>query len=100
MTAVRVRVRRLPGADPALPLPAYQTAGAAGMDVAANLALFAEFTLGICAPLLAFSLASRAASRSMVTALVRYERPIGIVAGAVMVGVAVYYLGWVFEVFG
>ncbi len=38
MTAVRVRVRRLPGADPALPLPAYQTAGAAGMDVAANLA--------------------------------------------------------------
>jgi dUTP pyrophosphatase len=38
MTAVRVRVRRLPGADAALPLPAYQTAGAAGMDVAANLA--------------------------------------------------------------
>jgi dUTP pyrophosphatase len=38
MTAVRVRVRRLPGADPGIPLPTYQTAGAAGMDVAANLA--------------------------------------------------------------
>jgi dUTP pyrophosphatase len=38
MTAVPVRVRRLPGADPGIPLPAYQTAGAAGMDVAANLA--------------------------------------------------------------
>ncbi len=32
-----VRVRRLPDADPALPLPAYQTGGAAGMDVLVNL---------------------------------------------------------------
>jgi deoxyuridine 5'-triphosphate nucleotidohydrolase len=32
-----VRVARLPGADPAVPLPAYQSAGAAGMDLAANL---------------------------------------------------------------
>lgn len=37
MSAVRVRIRRLPHADPALPLPAYQTAGAAGVDVLANL---------------------------------------------------------------
>lgn len=36
MTAVRVR--RLPGADPALPLPGYRSAGAAGMDLLANLA--------------------------------------------------------------
>jgi dUTP pyrophosphatase len=34
---VPVRVRRLDGADPALPLPAYQSAGAAGLDVLANL---------------------------------------------------------------
>lgn len=36
--AVRVGVMRLPGRDPALPLPAYATAGAAGADVQANLA--------------------------------------------------------------
>ena len=30
-------IRRLPGHDPALPLPAYATAGAAGMDVCASL---------------------------------------------------------------
>ncbi len=32
-----LRVRRLPGADPSVPLPRYQTAGAAGLDVPANL---------------------------------------------------------------
>lgn len=37
MTAVGVLVARLPGADPAVPLPSYQSDGAAGMDVAANL---------------------------------------------------------------
>lgn len=36
--SVAVGIRRLPGRDPALPLPAYATAGAAGMDVQANLA--------------------------------------------------------------
>ena len=33
-----LRVTRLPDADPALPLPSYQTAGAAGADLCANLA--------------------------------------------------------------
>jgi dUTP pyrophosphatase len=35
---VAVAVRRLAGRDPALPLPAYATDGAAGMDLLANLA--------------------------------------------------------------
>lgn len=35
--ALDVRIARLPGADPALPLPAYETAGAAGMDLRACL---------------------------------------------------------------
>jgi dUTP pyrophosphatase len=35
---VAVAVRRLPGHDPDLPLPGYATAGAAGMDLFANLA--------------------------------------------------------------
>lgn len=37
MNGVPVRVLRLPGRDPALPLPAYATEGAAGMDLQANL---------------------------------------------------------------
>jgi dUTP pyrophosphatase len=36
---IAVAVLRLPGRDPDLPLPAYATAGAAGMDLCANLAL-------------------------------------------------------------
>ena len=35
---VAVGILRLPHHDPALPLPAYATAGAAGMDLCANLA--------------------------------------------------------------
>jgi dUTP pyrophosphatase len=34
---VTLRIRRLPGADPAVPLPAYASAGAAAMDIRANL---------------------------------------------------------------
>lgn len=37
MSAVAVGLRRLPGHDPALPLPAYATAGAAGLDIIACL---------------------------------------------------------------
>jgi dUTP pyrophosphatase len=38
MSGVAVGILVLPGRDPALPLPAYATAGAAGMDLCANLA--------------------------------------------------------------
>ncbi len=38
MSVVAVRVERLEGADPAVPLPDYATAGAAGADLRANLA--------------------------------------------------------------
>lgn len=69
-------------------------------DATANLALFTAYTLGIVAPLLAFSLVGRASSRWMVNALVTYERPISIVAGLTMIGVALYYLIVVFAVFG
>ncbi len=37
MTAVTIRVLREPGADAAVPLPSYETAGAAGADLRANL---------------------------------------------------------------
>ena len=34
--APQIRLRRWPGADPSVPLPAYETAGAAGADLRAN----------------------------------------------------------------
>ena len=34
--SVTLRITRLPGADPSVPLPAYETAGAAGADIRAN----------------------------------------------------------------
>lgn len=37
MTAPTLQILRTPGADLAIPLPAYETAGAAGMDLRANL---------------------------------------------------------------
>lgn len=38
MNGVEIGVLSLPGRDPALPLPDYATAGAAGLDICANLA--------------------------------------------------------------
>jgi cytochrome c-type biogenesis protein len=63
-----------------------------------NMLNFLAFGLGIGAPLLAFSLVSRATSRAMVNWLVKYNRQIDFVAGLVMVSVAVYYLLYVFRV--
>lgn len=67
-------------------------------DPAASLANFLAFGLGIGTPLIAFSLVTRSASRWLVNALVRWERGIAFVAGAVMVSVSLYYLVFVFEV--
>ncbi len=69
-------------------------------SAAANLANFVAYGLGIGAPLLAFSLVSPAASRWLVNNLVKYNRAINFIAGAIMLSVAFYYLVFVFEVFG
>jgi cytochrome c-type biogenesis protein len=67
-------------------------------DPAASIANFLAFGMGIGTPLIAFSLVSRAASRRLVNALVRYERAVTFTAGAVMTAVALYYLVVVFEI--
>jgi cytochrome c-type biogenesis protein len=85
--------------NPAL-IAAFFARVATTTDAVANIAQFAAYTLGIVAPLLAFSLVGRASSRWMVNSLVTYERPISIVAGLTMMGVAAYYLVAVFQVFG
>jgi len=68
-------------------------------DFTTNMLNFLAFGLGIGAPLLAFSLVSRSASRWMVNWLVKYNRQIDFVAGLVMVSVGLYYLYSVFHVF-
>lgn len=67
-------------------------------DAATNLLNFLAFGLGIGTPLLAFSLVTRASSRAMVNWLVKYQRPIEIVAGVTMTAISVYYLVDVFRV--
>ena len=69
-------------------------------DPVASVLNFLAFGLGIGAPLIAFSLVSRAASRRLVNAVVRHERKITFVAGAVMTAVSLYYLVFVFDVPG
>ena len=63
-----------------------------------RMAAFLAFGLGIGTPLLAFSLISRAASRTMINALVDHKRGIDLFSGLFMTGVALYYLIAVFGV--
>lgn len=69
-------------------------------DPVASIANFLAFGLGIGTPLVVFSLVTRSASRTLVNALVRWERVIAFTAGVVMVAVSLYYLVAVFDVFG
>ncbi|PKQ14528.1 MAG: cytochrome C biogenesis protein [Actinobacteria bacterium HGW-Actinobacteria-8] len=69
-------------------------------DPVSSLGNFLAFGVGIGTPLIAFSLVSRAASRKLVNAVVKWERAISFSAGAVMVAVSAYYLLFVFQVLG
>lgn len=79
-------------------IAAFLARAALVSDPVASLANFLAFGLGIGAPLIAFSLVTRAASRQLVNWLVRWERTIAFIAGAVMVAVSLYYLIAVFEI--
>ncbi len=68
-------------------------------DFTGNLLNFLAFGLGIATPLLVLSLLTRASSRIIIDGLIRFQRQIDLVAGAIMTGVSVYYLVYVFEVF-
>ena len=58
------------------------------------------YGLGVGAPLLAFSLVSPAFSRTMVNFFVKHSSTINRVAGAVLLGISLYYLLFVFHVLG
>jgi len=65
-----------------------------------KLLVFFSFGLGIGTPLLCLAVVSEAAGRRLTRALARHRRAINAGTGLVMLVVAVYYLLWVFDVFG
>ncbi len=79
-------------------IAAFFTRVATVGEALANFANFIAFGVGIATPLLVLALVSRASSRWLINALVRWSRPIEIVAGAIMTGVALYYLFFIFRV--
>ncbi|MHB1355533.1 MAG: cytochrome c biogenesis CcdA family protein [Anaerolineae bacterium] len=85
--------------NPALIAFFFSRAGTV-VEFGANMLNFLAFGLGIATPLLVLSLITRAASRWVVTNMVRYQRPLDIIAGAIITGVSLYYLVFVFEIFG
>ncbi len=69
-------------------------------DQLTNQINFIFYGLGVGAPLLAFSLVSPAFSRAMVNFFVKHSSSINRIAGVILFGISVYYLIFVFHVFG
>tara|TARA_Y100000310_G_C20630620_1_gene788428 strand:- start:529 stop:1206 length:678 start_codon:yes stop_codon:yes gene_type:complete len=61
---------------------------------------FVSFGIGLGAPLLVFSLVSAQWSGKIIGYLTKRKRAINLIAGLIMLGIAIYYLVWVFKVFG
>ena len=61
---------------------------------------FLFFGLGLGAPLLAFSLIPSELSHKIIKFLTRHKKIINVSAGVIMLGISLYYLIFVFEVFG
>jgi len=66
----------------------------------ANLARFLAFGLGISAPLLAIAALSVTASGAFLHWLAKHKSIINRIAGAIMLGIALYYLIYVFDLVG
>ena len=67
---------------------------------ARNITNFLFFGVGMGSPLLVFSLVSTTASKGIIGFLTKYTKHINRVAGVVMVSIALYYLIYVFRIFG
>ena len=65
-----------------------------------NILQFLFFGIGIAFPLLVLAAISTAASEVIVNFLTKYRRIINLIAGVAMLGVSVYYLVFVFRIFG
>jgi len=69
-------------------------------DFLLNMLHFLLFGVGIGFPLLVIALVSGTVSQTIVRSLVRNKGVINRVAGVIMLGISVYYLVFVFRVFG
>ena len=67
---------------------------------ASGLMSFVAFGVGIGAPLIAFSLLSSNISNKIIGWLTKNKRPINVISGLIMLGISLYYLIFVFNVFG
>ena len=65
----------------------------------ANLLRFLAFGIGIAAPLVALAALSTTASGAVIGFLTRHRSMINRIAGALMLGISIYYLVFVFRVF-
>jgi cytochrome c-type biogenesis protein len=61
---------------------------------------FVSFGIGLGAPLLVFSLVSAKWSQNVISFLTKHKRKINLIAGLIMLGIAIYYLFFVFKIFG
>jgi len=66
----------------------------------ANILSFLSFGIGLAFPLLVFSAISTNWSQSVIGFLTRNKRAINLIAGLIMLGISLYYLIFVFHVFG
>ena len=74
--------------------------GTTTQGLLAGLGSFLSFGIGMSLPLLAFAGLSQARSREILAWLSLHRRIIHVIAGAIMLGVSLYYLLFVFWVFG
>jgi cytochrome c-type biogenesis protein len=70
------------------------------LDFLGNILKFLLFGIGMAFPLLVFALISTAASKAIVGFLTTYKRFINLAAGVIMLPISVYYLVFVFRIFG
>jgi len=76
------------------------TRALSGMGFVTNMLSFVSFGVGIGAPLLVFAIISSGKSQGMINWLVGHKRKINLVAGVLMLAASLYYLIFVFKVFG
>jgi cytochrome c-type biogenesis protein len=70
------------------------------IDFAQNVFRFLLFGVGVGFPLLVLAGASSAAADAIINFLTRHGRWVNLIAGLIMLGISVYYLFFVFRIFG
>jgi len=70
------------------------------IDFASNLLNFVFFGVGMALPLLIFSIISAQWSQQVIGWLSNNKRKINLFAGLIMLGISIYYLFFVFRIFG